>query len=112
MTLTPALIAVDLEGSLQRDPSTKQCQDADSVHVLAFSSKGDLLLVESEGEFNLNIWERVYAEAIQLCRGNSKQEDTNDISMISEPENDMESFVRNVVGDKIAKDQQWKERIK
>ena len=95
------------------DPSLKQCQSADSVHVLAFSSKGDLLLVESEGEFNLDVWENVFAEASRMCRGDPSHDGGDeDVSMDSEDATDAESFLRGVVGAKFARDQRWKESVK
>ena len=53
MTLTAALIAVDGEKMIL-DPTSEQLKVAASIHVFAFSSHGDLLVVESEGEYGID----------------------------------------------------------
>ena len=75
MMLTSTLIAIDADGELVSDPLPKILENATSVHVLAFSSLGDLLIVESEGKFSINTWDRVHTKAKQICRGSEAGQD-------------------------------------
>lgn len=69
MTLTATLVAVSSNGTMVNDPSVQQIKLASSIHVLAFSSHGDLLAVESEGDFTIDIWEEVNQRAKLVCHG-------------------------------------------
>lgn len=111
MTLTSTLLAVDPLGNLIQDPSAQQLREADSVHVLAFSSHGDLLVVESEGEFDLDIWQAVLGKAEQICRGKGKEdgEDKDEnMSSGSDEERTLEDNLRDTIREKVAKEQMWK----
>ena len=83
-------------------------KDASSVHVLAFSSLGELLVVESEGDFTFETWQRVHDRAVQACRGTQEDED-EDMDMEVEPTAgpSKEGLLRNVVQEQIFKDQSW-----
>jgi len=48
-------------------PDVKQILAARSVHVFAFSSKGQLLVAESEGVFDVEVWERAVEDARGVC---------------------------------------------
>lgn len=106
MTFTSTLIAINSRDVLTQDPSPKEVETATSVHVLAFSSHGDLLVVESEGQFDMVIWEKVAEAAKQVCQGNSRND--GDVSMEPEQESTMGSFLKDVIGKKVAIDQRWK----
>lgn len=110
-TLTATSIAVSALGTLIRDPTPKQRQEATSQHVLAFTSHGDLLVAESEGRFDMDKWEQVVAEAIRVCRGDAGPLD-EDVSMDSGESSSLEGFMRDVVQAKITTDQRWKESIR
>ena len=86
MTLTSTLIAVDFLGQLVQDPSVAQLREAESVHVFAFSSRGDLLLVESEGEFDIVIWGAAMEKARLVCGagGNDGGDNGEDVDMEGE----------------------------
>ena len=100
------MIAVDSRDVLTQDPSPKQVEAATSVHVLAFSSHGDLLVVESEGQFDMVIWEKVAEAAKRVCQGNSRND--GDVSMEPEQESTMGDFLKDMIGKKVAMDQRWK----
>ena len=117
MTLTSTLLAADSFGRLVHDPSPQQLREADSVHVLAFSSLGDLLVVESEGEFDLDIWQTVWERAEQICRGKGKEDgedEDEDENMSSGPEEEktLEDNLRDTIREKVAREQMWKESLR
>lgn len=82
MIVTCTLIAVDAFDKLIIDPSLKEVHLASSIHVVAYSSKGDLLVIESEGSFSTDILEQILETASQVCRGtNSEGSKTVDVHM-------------------------------
>ena len=118
-TLTSTLIAVDADGELISDPKPAQLNNASSVHVLAFSTLGELLVVESEGDFTIGTWERVYARAEQVC---CRRQDVGDVDDTDEDEyEDMhmeteakvgsckEDMLRIIIQEQVQKDQRWKQ---
>ena len=110
MTLTSTRIAIDLNGILLHNPTASQLRTSTSLHVIAFSSGGDLLVAESEGRFSMDTWEKVIGEAEHVCRSNiSNYREDGDICMDIEGKVSMEGFLRSVVGRKISADQRWKE---
>jgi exosome complex component RRP46 len=111
MTLTATLIAVTSDEFLVRDPSAKQIEAATSLHVLSFSSHGDLLVVESEGKFSIDVWDNVYEEAKRICQGSDFENGTRDVDMDSEEQQSLEDILRRTVHEKVVKDQSWKENL-
>ncbi|MCJ1396287.1 exosome non-catalytic core subunit rrp46 [Xylographa bjoerkii] len=113
MLVTSTLVAVDSNGNLNHDPSPVEISAATSLHVLAFSSQGRLIVAESEGSFDMDTWERATEKASHKCRHFAGSvEGKNDVSMDSDSDVATESFVKARVGDKIAIDQQWKEALR
>ena len=112
MTLTSTLIAVDSLGHLLQDPSAKQVHTASSIHVLAFSSHGDLLVVESEGAFSIDTWSEVAKRAKHICQGRSIEDGSKeDVDMDNGRQMNLEDVMRNTVKEKISREQRWKERL-
>jgi exosome complex component RRP46 len=65
-------------GELRIDPSVKDVKRAKSLHVLGFSSVGELELMESEGIFSFEEWENVESLARAACLGGvAETGDTN-----------------------------------
>lgn len=62
-----AITTINNSRTIIQDPTVIQGQTADSVHALAFTSHGDLLLAESEGTFNFSDWDKVFKIGKQLC---------------------------------------------
>ncbi|KAI9717645.1 MAG: hypothetical protein M1812_004590 [Candelaria pacifica] len=109
MTLSSTLVTVTQDNDSVLNASPQELQRSSSIHVLAFSSKGDLLLAESEGDFDLKTWENVYDTALEHCRGN-EVESPNDMT---EMENSgMEAFIRQKMEQKIVSDLSWKSDLK
>lgn len=109
MIVTSTLIAIDAFGKLTIDPSMKEVQLASSIHVLAYSSQGDLLVIESEGSFSTDILEQVIETASQVCRGQSSEGTKNVIVHMEEGAMSLEDSMKMLVRRKIAKEQEWKE---
>ncbi|KAL9129005.1 MAG: hypothetical protein Q9217_002439 [Psora testacea] len=124
MTMTSTLTAIDPQGGLLPNPSARGLSTASSVHVLAFSSLGDLLVVESEGHFSLDTWEKVYTHARRMCLGYEEKEDGGeDVGMEELEEQDeqdeqdeqgvtsLHDALRSAVQTKFEKDLKWKESL-
>ena len=107
MTFSSTLVAVTQNDDLLLNASPRELQQSSSIHVLAFSSKGDLLLVESEGDFGLSTWEAVYDKAVEHCRHRGTAVDSPD-DMVDAEDGDMEAFIRQTMVQKIASNLSWK----
>ena len=117
-TLTSTLIVVDADGGITPDPQPAQVRIASSIHVLAFSTLGQLLVVESEGDFTLGTWQRVHARAEQVCRGRMDAEDVGEGEQDEDENVDMEikpkigsseeDRLRITIQEQVRKDQRWR----
>ncbi|KAL8653476.1 MAG: hypothetical protein Q9210_002082 [Variospora velana] len=112
MAFTSALVAVTPSGELVGGPRYGNIKEALSLHVLAFSSHGNLLLAESEGAFDMDTWDQVYSTAERICRGSNAEDidGSHDINM-EPPADSLESSLRNVLQEKTAREQRWKEGL-
>ena len=109
MTFSSALLGVAASGNIIQDPSPEVAQALASLHVLAFSSKGQLLLNESHGRFDFETWESVRERAASICRGKPVPSGDGDIAMDDKPEGArMDGFVREMVEDRLHHDHAWK----
>lgn len=89
-----------------QDPSATQIHSAASVHVLAFSSHGDLLVVESEGSFSIDAWEEVVALGRHICHGaETADSDIHDGSM------SLENVMKNTMQERMVKEQRWRDSL-
>jgi exosome complex component RRP46 len=108
MTLTSvflAVISVGLSGpAILENPSISQIQSADSVHVLAFTSQGDLLVAESEGSFDLKTWDEVYVAGKAICCDNLETSHKKS----GEP-GGLATFVQSTLQQKAVGDLYWKD---
>jgi exosome complex component RRP46 len=108
MTFSTALLAVTKSGDIISDPSLVDAKTASSLHVLAFSSKGHLLLNESQGRFDFDTWEFVRERAYCTCRGAVIGSD-GDIAMGEQGEEGRaDGFTRETVEDHLHRDYAWK----
>lgn len=110
MTLTSVLLALTSDGTAKRiirHPTITQSQSADSLHVLAFTSQGDLLVAESEGSFTIGDWDEIYEAGKVICRHETKQVD--DHEMVDEKDGGIQMFVKSTLQAKVAADLHWKE---
>jgi exosome complex component RRP46 len=109
-TATAAIVAIvsqDGTCKLVAEPSPREIEAAQSVHVLAFTSQDDLLLAESEGDFTVKEWDDVYDTAKTICckSGATKAEG---IEMVLDSGPDMRKFLRSALETKVAADLHWK----
>ena len=109
MTLTATLVAVNAR-RLKSDPTVEELEVASSIHVFAFSSHGDLLVVESDGEFGIEIWEEAYQKARSACRGEEESDsESEDVSMDSDNDTKLEDVLRDAVRQKVGREHKWKQ---
>lgn len=112
MTLTATLVAVDSNSALVVKPSAEQIKQASSIHVLAFSSYGDLLVVESEGDFTLDTLDEVHQKARLICYREERDEsDSEDLSMELDDVPTLANVLKEAVERKVAEEQRWKRNI-
>lgn len=110
VTMTCSLLAINgsgLASSIIENPSVLEIQQAASIHVLAFTSHGDLLVAESEGSFTLEEWNVVHDRAKHMCCG------AGDIDAMRDEGDDEDSdgmiqFVKSTLQEKIAADLHWR----
>ncbi|KAI9642361.1 exosome non-catalytic core subunit rrp46 [Ciborinia camelliae] len=114
MTMTSVLLALkntETGTTITENPSPLECQDAASVHVLAFTSHGELLVSESEGSFDMDEWEEIYEHAKDLCcKGHGLAEDDimHEDGLDNEANSSLMMFVKSTVQEKVATDLHWK----
>ncbi|BCS29928.1 putative exosome complex subunit Rrp46 [Aspergillus puulaauensis] len=109
MTLSATVLAVNSSHEIVREPSIKDTASSTSLHVLAFTSKGHLLLNESEGKFDFDTWEEVYERALVICHGASAAGSDGDVAMAeNEDSQPLEGLLRDTVQDQIHSDYAWK----
>ena len=91
--------------------SVKALKEAASLHVLAFSSLGELLLAESEGAFDIDIWDQVYRWAEKDCRKSDSGDptQTDDVDMDLSKPGSLEDSLRSIIEEKAAREYRWKE---
>jgi exosome complex component RRP46 len=111
MTLTSVLLALTSDRTsrtILRNPTLAQLESADSVHVLAFTSHGELLVAESQGNFTIEDWDEAYEVGKHLCcdeiDGDIMQTDTLD-----EKVGGMDMFLKSALREKVEGDLHWKE---
>lgn len=106
-TLTSVSFALSSKGMIA-NPTVLESQAASSVHVLAFTSHGELLVAESEGNFSLKDWESVCETAKAMCCGipgtGGGQAVADDMKAGS-----MSLFLRSTLAERIETDLRWKD---
>ena len=88
-------VAVGANGDVTLDPSLEEIDAAASLHVLGFSSHGDLLIAESEGSFNIATWEQVNDIAGTACWGDTTRDNGFEFS---KRELNCEGTLRTTIG--------------
>lgn len=109
MTFSATLLGITKSGGIIRNPSAIAAMTATSLHVLAFSSKGHLLLNESQGRFDLDTWESVREQAASVCQSTAISGADGDIDMSEGIDaTRLGSFIRETVEDRLHRDYAWK----
>lgn len=109
MTMTSVFLALTSDGPSKKiiqHPTIEEIQRATSVHVLGFTSKGNLLVVESEGAFSLEELDEVYEVGKAICCDEILVE-TED--MVDESSEGLHSFVKSALQEKVQSDLHWKD---
>lgn len=108
MTLTSIMLAITRDGNsrnLIQNPTLKDIEQAESVHVVAFTSNGGLLVAESEGTFTIDEWEAIHEHGKRYCCD-------DDEVMQDGAQGDNGStmrFVKTILKEKVERDLHWKE---
>ncbi|KAJ5124466.1 uncharacterized protein N7515_008291 [Penicillium bovifimosum] len=107
MTFSAALFGVTKTGDIVRDPSPTAAKASVSLHVFAISSKGHLLLNESEGRFDFDTWELVHQRALSVCQGTASAD--GDVTMGEGAASaSLHGLIREAVEDQIYSDYAYK----
>lgn len=112
-TATASVVAVVLEGKTKKmvaDPTPRELEAAQSVHVLAFTSQDELLLAESEGDFTVKEWDAIYETARKICCSAETKKIGAEMVLDDDTtgQQDMRQFIRSTMEDKVAADLHWK----
>lgn len=114
MTMTSVLLALkntETGTVITENPTPLACQDAASVHVLAFTSHGELLVSESEGSFDMDEWDEIYEHAKGLCcngHGSIEDDAMQEDGFENETNSSLMMFVKSTVQEKVNTDLHWK----
>lgn len=100
---TASLAVLPSSEILILDPTPKQIIQATSIHVLAFDSHGALIMDESQGSFDLTLWDKVFDEAKRACCKPEDGDMDEDRKKL-----DMQTFVERVVEAKVEMERGWK----
>ena len=96
-TVTVVMIAVSSTSSIVAHPSARDLEKAASSHVLVYSSYGEVLIVESEGHFDIDIWESVAKVAKRACCGEPPIKDDVSSEKSQEAETGLQGDLRRLV---------------
>ena len=104
MVMTSISVVVGWDGGLTLTPSTTDIEAAASSHVLAFSPHGDLIVAESEGNFDRVLWERVVEFAERACR----QSKESYAAKVPKQSRNLEVQLKSTIQDRVVQEENWK----
>ncbi|KAK4156873.1 exosome complex component RRP46 [Chaetomidium leptoderma] len=112
-TLTATAVAMAHRDGAKKtivDPTPRDIETAQSVHVFAFTSRDELLLAESEGDFTVEEWDDVCETAKKVCCHSAPAKEG--MAMVLDDEDvggpDMRQFLRSTMKSKVDADLHWK----
>ncbi|KAI9759527.1 MAG: Serine/threonine-protein phosphatase 2A activator 2 [Chaenotheca gracillima] len=108
---TSTILAINTAAQVVKSPTYKDLRDATSVHVLSFTSHGDLLVAESEGDFDIDTWEKAFDAGKDICCRSRDSQVSEDLDMSGDQGNSIEDILRSAFEEKTSRDQRWKEEI-
>ncbi|RFU24105.1 hypothetical protein B7463_g12234, partial [Scytalidium lignicola] len=115
-TFTSVILALnssEKSATIVPNPSVQDIQSASSIHVLAFTAQGALLLAESEGSFSIDDWNEVYEQGKKLCCGTNGQatgvDEMQEVGEEEEANESMMAFVKTALLVKVDEDLHWKD---
>ncbi|KAJ5721469.1 Exoribonuclease phosphorolytic domain 2 [Penicillium malachiteum] len=106
-TFLTLFFAVTRSGEIVRDPSPATTKDAESLHVISFSSTGRTLMDLVEGPCDLEIWATIRQQAKDIYQGAAVPGPDGDISMDEESSNAPGGIIRETVEDRLRRDYRW-----
>lgn len=108
--MTSTILAISDDKRTIENPSVEDMRTANSIHVLAFTSHGNLLVNESEGAFSFEDWNSVYDHAQILCCGSglSVDEDAMQDEDSARPAGDAAQLLKSAMKQKVEDDLYWK----
>lgn len=87
-------------------PAMKLLEELNSLHVFAISSKGEMLVVEGEGEFGIEELQKVAKLAKQLCLGEDAEDGGMEIDATTKP---LQSWLRHLLEEEVHAANRWRE---
>lgn len=111
MTLSSVFLAYNntsTPSKVVQNPTADELQSASSVHVLGFTSNGNLLVVESEGLFSIAEWDEVYDTSKHICCGGLASSDLDMQDEDEEEADSMQYFNRSAIQAKVESDLHWR----
>lgn len=67
-------------------------------------------MVESQGEFSIDVWDEVFEMAGTICQGtHTDHQDNEDMNIDFEQQISLEKILRTTILEKTVKEQKWKE---
>jgi len=103
-----AIVSKDSNRETVTNPTAREIEKAESFHVLAFTSQGELILAESEGVFTMGGWDDIYNAAYSQCCATTTADDAD--TLMTEGLSagaDLKHFVRSTMEQQIASDLYW-----
>lgn len=107
--MTSTSIAVDWNGNLALDPSPEETEAAASLHILGFSSHGDLIISESQGSFSIDVWEQVLEIAGSACCVDNASDIVPEADSLgaSKHQVSLEGSLRATILERVQDEQRW-----
>ena len=109
--MTSISAVVTWNDSIILNPPMEEIEAAASLHVLGFSSNGDLLVAESEGSFTVSIWEQVLAAAAAACGEHIVDNNMHEVWDGSEHTSIMKDSLRVTFLEESQQASRWKSSI-
>jgi exosome complex component RRP46 len=115
------LVALNKDGgkasNVVLDPTEKEVAAASSLHVFAWSSRGELVLAESEGAFEVEAWEEAAEAARKRCIGARGQGSAGDADVDmgdaggSGEGQSLDGWLRTSVANEMAAATRWRGEV-
>jgi len=106
-TMNAALVAVNKSGAIVAGPGAKDLETCESVHAMAFTAHGGMLLDESTGRFDLSVWEAVADKALERCTAAFASEGEDEAMANGDVE--QEPWLRQALEEKVRDANAWRE---
>lgn len=105
---TLAVTSQDGKMNIVVDPVGPDLDRAQSIHVLGFTSDGELLLAHSEGIFSTEEWDQVLEMGQSVCCQTERSNPAVATSAVERESPSVKAFLRHVMEAKSAADLHWK----